>query len=162
MPELFPNEAGEIDLLEVTLGAIAAALIAKLLDRAEDGVVDQGEGIVERLVDLVRGRFSGDRGRDGDEGAMKALERVENAPDSKKRVEELARALDGVADRDPDFRRDLSDLVAAAEGVGVDVRTTTQIAFGDRDPQIADVRDSDVQINYGDNEGAPRVRRISD
>ena len=42
----------------VTLGVIAAPLVAKALDRAEDDTVDAGEGALRRLIGFLRRRFS--------------------------------------------------------------------------------------------------------
>lgn len=43
----------------VTVGVIAAALVAKILDRAEDDVVDAGEHGLRSMLGFLRARFSG-------------------------------------------------------------------------------------------------------
>jgi hypothetical protein len=144
-------------MLELTLGAIAAALIAKALDRAEGEALDQGEGALRRLVAAVRKRFSGE-----DDAGSVALARVEDAPDSKSRIEALAGLLDAEAQRDPEFGRDLSGLVEEAKGAGVDFKSVVQTAYGDQDPIFNDVRDSDVQVNYYGSPPPGRPRRIAE
>jgi len=145
-------------LIELTLGAIAAALIAKAFDRAEDQVVDGGEGILRRLVETVRGRLSDAP----EEGGATALTQVEEAFDSRTRVEKLARALDERADGDPEFGRELAALVQAAEDVGIDLKSTVQVSYGSQNLQFADISGGEFHISYGDGGGGSRPRRISD
>lgn len=128
----------------VTLGVIAAALVAKALDRAEDDAVDAGEGALRRLIALVRDRFSGEK-----EAAGTALARVEDAPDSPKRVRELAGVIDALADRDGGFRSELEGLIEEAQRSGVDVGRIVQTATGIQIAQVADVVDSTITISYG-------------
>jgi hypothetical protein len=145
-------------MIELALGAAVAALIAKALDRAGEKAVDQGEGAVRRLVELVRGRLS----ETDDEEGTKALERVEDAPDSPSRVEALARLLGERAKDNPELRRELAALVEEAEGSGIDVGGIVQATYGDQSPQLGVVSNSEVKISYGDKGGEGRVRRISE
>jgi hypothetical protein len=46
-----------VEPISITLGAIAAAAFAKAQERAADGVVDAGEGVLHRLVGWVHGRL---------------------------------------------------------------------------------------------------------
>jgi nucleotide-binding universal stress UspA family protein len=140
-------------MIELTLGAIAAALIAKMLDRAGDEAVDQGEGALRTLVEKVRGRLS---------GAGDALAQVEEVPDSKSRVETLARVIDERAEGDPEFGRELAALVEAAQRAGVDVKSTVQVAYGSQIQQFADIHDSEINISYGAHRDQGLPRRISD
>ena len=142
-------------MIELTLGALAAALVAKALDRAEGRALDQGEGVLKRLVELVR-RQPADDGEDST-----ALERVENAPDSPKRVAALAHLLDARAASEPEFRAKLEALVAEAGKAGVGIQSIAQTAYGDQNSQFANISDSEISI-YGDAADARRPRRISD
>jgi hypothetical protein len=145
-------------MIEVMLGAAAAALIAKALDRAEDEAVDQGEGALRRLVQLVRGRFSAAEDTAGSE----ALEKVEEVPDSKSRIEALERALEAQAAGDPGFRRELGALVQEVEDGGVDLKSAVQTAYGAQSPQFQGIYGSEININYGAQGLSERPRRISD
>jgi hypothetical protein len=129
----------------VTLGVIAAALVAKALDRAEDEAVDAGTGVLKRLVGLVRDRFS----RDRDAPTTMAVSRVQDAPDSPSRVRELAVAIDGVAEADPAFRSELEGLVEEARHSGLVVGAIVQTAMGNQNVQSAGLVDSQVNVSYG-------------
>lgn len=47
----------------VSVGVIAAALLAKALNRVEDGVIDRGVAVARKAIEALRRRFS--RERDG-------------------------------------------------------------------------------------------------
>jgi hypothetical protein len=145
-------------MIEVMLGTAAAALIAKVLDRAEDKTVDQGEGVLRRLIELVRERLGG--GGDGDE--VKALEQVEEAPDSASRIEALARAIDREAEEDSNFRGQVTALIERAEAAEVDVKAAVQIAYGANSPQFQNTIGSEINISYGAGGAGEHPRRISD
>ena len=142
-------------MLELTLGALAAALIAKALDRAEGKALDRGEGMLKKLVELVRGSSSSDE-------CSAALDRLEKAPDSPSRVNELARQLDERVAADPEFGDELEALVEEAKAGSVDVQSIVQVAYGDQSPQLSNVSDSEINISYGSGGGPGRPRRISD
>ena len=127
----------------VTLGVVIAALAAKALDRAEDGVVQGGAEALGRMLSFLRERFS----RENDEGANQALERLADAPDSPKRVHALAELLDKRAERSPEFRVELEALVEEARGAGVDIGSIAQTAIGDGNVQIAGLNNSQVNVN---------------
>ncbi len=145
-------------MIELTLGALAAALVAKAVDRAGDKAVDQGEGVLSRLVELVRGNLPGA----GDEEGSTALERVEEAADSPSRIESLAHLLDKQVDSQPEFRHALEALVEEAKGSGVDVKSITQVAYGNQNPQFANVSDSEINVIFKGTAETGRPRRISD
>ncbi len=145
-------------MIELTLGALAAALVAKAVDRAQDKAVDQAQGVLGRLVELVRGRLSSSH----EGGGSTALENVEEVADSPSRIEALARLLDEQADEEPGFRDELKALVEEARGAGVDVKSVVQVAYGDQSPQFANVSDSEINISYGGGGSSTRPRRISD
>lgn len=142
-------------MIELTLGAIAAALIARALNRAEEKAVDESEGALRQLVEFVRGRLFGI----DDEKGSAALERVKDAPDSPSRVEGLARLLDERADSEPEFRHELKTLVEEAQGAGVDVEGAVQSAFGSQIVQNSNVSDSEINIFFG---SSSQPRRITD
>jgi hypothetical protein len=129
----------------VTLGVIVAALVAKALDRAEDRVLDDGEGVLRRLVGALRERFS----RADDQVGTTALERVADAPDSPTRVREFADLLDERAAADPVFHGELQALVEQARAAGIDVGSISQVALGDQDVQVAGLVDSEVNVTFG-------------
>ena len=129
----------------VTVGVIAAALVAKALDRAEDDAVDAGEGALRRLLGFLRDRFA----RDDEPGPGTALARVQDAPDSPSRVQDLAGAIDRVAELDPAFHSALEGLITQARRSGVDVGAIVQTATGNQNVQIAGVVDGDVHVRYG-------------
>jgi hypothetical protein len=107
----------------MTLGAIAAAAFAKAQERAADGVVDAGEGVLQRLVGWVRGRLS------GDSVAAGALDRVQDTPDSPARVAALAAVIDQRAAADSAFADELTRLVEEIRGDVVGGQFVTEV-FG--------------------------------
>ncbi len=127
----------------LTLGAIAAGLVAKAAERAGDRAVEGGENVLRRLVSRVRERF-GD-----DEPAARALALVERTPDDGASVKALAARIAEHATVDPDFRRDLDALVQRAGAEGIDVDAVRQIASGDGNVQIAGLSESQVGVSYG-------------
>jgi hypothetical protein len=133
----------------VTLGVIAAALVAKALSRAEGKALDEGEAALGRGVGALRRRFSGANDREG----TKALELVELAPDSPKLVGELANLLDERAAGHPDFRGALEALVKDARAAGVDVNAVRQGATGEQIVQTAQVEGSQITVNFGTEPG---------
>ncbi len=134
-----------VEPVSLTLGAIVAALVAKAVDRAEDRAVEDGEGVLRRVVGLLRERFSS---RD-DESAATALARLEDAPDSPTRVRELAVAVDRAAEADPALRSGLEALVSEARSAGIDVESISQTAWGNQNVQTAGLVDSEVNVSYG-------------
>lgn len=142
----------------VTLGAIVATLVAKALDRAEDRVLEDGEGALRRLVNAVQGRFA----RSDDRVGATALARVADAPDSPTRAGELAKLLDERTEGDPVFRDELQGLVEQARAAGVNVGSISQVAWGDQDVQIAGLVDSQVRVTFGSRPGEGRAPRSED
>jgi hypothetical protein len=112
-----------VEPVSMTLGAIAAAAFAKAQERAADGVVDAGEGVLQRLVGWVRGRLS------GDSVAVGALDRVKDAPDSPARVAALAAVIDQRAAADSAFADELTRLVEEIRGDVVGGQFVTEV-FG--------------------------------
>ena len=121
-----------VPMIEAMLGTAAAALIAKALDRAESKTVDKGEGVLRRLIEVVRERLAGGDVR----GQVEALKKVEEVPDSASRIETLARAIDLRADEDPDFRNQVGTLIGQAEEAEVDVKAAVQVAYGANSPEF--------------------------
>ncbi len=134
-----------VEPVSLTLGAVAAALVAKAVDRAEDTAVDDGAGVLGRVVGLLRERFSGR----GDEPGSTALGRVEDAPDSPARVRELAVAVDQAVAADPVLRSGLEALVSEARRAGIDVESISQTAWGNQNVQTAGLVNSEVNVSYG-------------
>ena len=137
--------------VSLTLGAIAAALVAKAGDKAADRAVEGGAGVLRRLVGWLRERFSGDNDADG----TRAISRVEDAPDSPSRIQELADVLDRRVGADEGFRDTLKALVAEARSAGVDVGSITQSAWGSQNVQNAGVAHSQIHVTFGQPPPAP-------
>ncbi|MEX1140714.1 MAG: hypothetical protein WD399_05195 [Thermoleophilaceae bacterium] len=134
-----------VDPASLSLAAFAAILVAKTVDRVADQAVSGGEAVLKRLAAAVRARFSA---HDDDEG-LRALERVEDAPDSPARLQALADAIDRQA-VDPSFRAELEQLVEETRREGIDVGDIAQLAFGDQNVQAVNVTDrSSVNVSYG-------------
>jgi hypothetical protein len=132
----------------VTLGVVVAALIAKMLDRSEDRLLDEGAGVLRRLRATIVERFL----HSGDEGGSRALTRFEEAPDSPSRLRELVHVLDTRSEEDPAFAGLLVGLVEEARAAGVEVPTVTQIAVGDQNVQVARA-DGNVNVTFGSSRG---------
>lgn len=128
----------------ITLGGVVAALIAKVAERASDGVVEGGESVLRRAVGTLRRRLADS----GDTAAVDALQLVERVPDSAASVQALARVFDERAS-DNDLREALEQVIACARDGGADIDEITQQVRGDKSVQIAGVRHSEIQISYG-------------
>lgn len=133
-----------VEPVSLTLGAIAAALVAKASEKAAEEAVDSGAGALGRLVGWLRGRFNGD----GTPEDGEALARLQDAPDSPSRVRELAAVLDRRAG-DHGFRTELQTVVDEAQAAGVDVGSIAQVAWGVGNVQIAGVVGSTVTTTHG-------------
>lgn len=133
----------------LTLGAVVASLVAKTLERAEDKAVESGEGALRRLVETIKKRFSGTQ----DQACTVALERLEDAPDSPRRVRDLAQQLDERAETFPEFRRELEALITEARNGGVDVESISQVALGSQNVLSAGLVDSEVNVTFGGRQG---------
>ncbi len=125
----------------VTVGVVLAALIAKALDRAEDGAV---EGVVRaagKAVDALRRRFSGDT------DVEKALEGVVETPDSDKRVKVLADLLEARAGESAELREELGSIAKQIEAAGLRIGDIEQVIEGDGNAQVGGTINSQVNIN---------------
>ena len=78
-----------VEPVSLTLGAIAAALVAKATEKTAEAAVDGGAGALSGIVAWLRKRFSGPEDNQG----ATALARIEDAPDSPSR---LSRILFGI------------------------------------------------------------------
>lgn len=129
----------------ITLGAIVAALVAKSVDRAEDGVVQGGVDIARKAASTLRRWFS----HESDDQGHQALERVIEVPDSPALVRGLADLLDERVEESADLRAELETLKEEAQGAGVDVASIVQNAIGDGNVQIGGVNSSQINVNPG-------------
>jgi hypothetical protein len=132
-----------MDPVTLTLGGVAAALIAKAVDKTGDKTADAGWAVIGRLVGRIRRHFR----EHGDDAERAALARVEDPPASAKHLETLAAAIDRYAGSDPELGADLQGLVDEAGKAGVDVGSIVQSAWGDHNVQIAGVSGSTISIN---------------
>ena len=86
--------------VSLTVGMIAAALVAEATDRATTSAVDTTAAAARGFVSWLRHRV----GWNSPPEASTALARVEDAPDSPSRLQELAEVLDRWAEADTEFR----------------------------------------------------------
>ncbi len=121
---------------------MAAALIAKALNRAEDGVIDGGVRAVRKAVQALRRRFATDA------EAEKALEDVVEVPDSEKRQAVLAELLEARAAQSVELREELRAIAEQIEAAGVVIGPVAQKAIGDGNVQNAGIVNSQI-----DNQG---------
>lgn len=128
-----------------SVGVVVSALIAKALNRAEDGVVDKGVEVARRAVDALRARFS----RDEDAETVDALESLVEAPDSERLEKALAALLEDRASRSTDLRDALVKIIEEGESAGVVVGSIEQVAEGDGNVQIGGTSNSEVNVNRG-------------
>jgi hypothetical protein len=136
------TEGEGVDPVTLTLGGIVAGLIAKVLDKGEDKAADQGWAVLGRLVGAVRRRFK----EHGSHQDNEALAGVEDTPDSPRRLQTLASAIDRHAGGDQAWRDEVQTLVEEAKLGGVDVGSLTQSAWGDHNVQIGGVSGSSIAI----------------
>ncbi len=128
----------------VTLSVVVAALAAKVLDRAEDAAINEAGSALGRLLKAVRAKLSGGSPED-----MAALAAVEAAPDSPKKIDGLAKALQRQATGDEAFLGELERLVGEVKAAGIDVESIVQSAVGDGNVQVAGVSGSNISIKTG-------------
>lgn len=121
---------------------VAAGLVSKALDRAEDEAVEEAGSALARLVGAVRAKLSG-----GSREDAAVMAGVEAAPDSPKKVDALARALVAQAE-DEAFRSELERFVDEVKASGVNVGSIAQNATGGS-VQIAGISDSVISVKTG-------------
>ena len=115
----------------MTLGSIAAALVARNAVARARRTVDDDTRVLDRLVGWLRRLVAADDPTVG----VAALARVEDAPESHERLHDLAQVLDRRAIADGGFRSDLEALINEASATGVDVNSITQTAWGSQSSQ---------------------------
>ncbi len=130
-----------VDPESLTLGVVAAALIVKAAEQAGESAASTAAGVLGRLVDAVRNRFS-DKG-DDQGGAV--LARAEDPPVDQAQVARLAEAIDHQAN-DAGWAEELSRLVQQAESDGIDVSGTVQQVWGDSNVVMANVWGSTINV----------------
>ncbi len=99
----------------MTLGAIAAALVARNAVGRARWTVDDDTRVLDGLVGWLRRLVAADDPKVG----VAALARVEEAPESHERLHDLAQVLNRRAIADSGFRSDLEALVDQARARGV-------------------------------------------
>lgn len=143
----FVIKEGElVEPVSLTLGAVAAAMVAKAAEKAAEQAVGGAPGVLGQLVGWLKQRFSNDN--DDEKPVAQALSRVEDAPDSPSRIEQLASVLDAWANADPGFRDELRQLVNNASTGGVDVGSIAQNVWGNQNVTSAGVTGSDIFVTY--------------
>ncbi len=127
----------------ISMGVIVAALFAKALNRAEDGVVDSGVEVARKAIEALRQRFS----RDGDTEAERALESLAEVPDSERREKALATLLEERAGESAELREELKTIAGQIEGAGVHIGDITQEAEGEGIVQNAGNVNSQISVD---------------
>lgn len=122
----------------ISIGVVVAALMAKALNRAEDGVIDGAVQAAQKAVQALRQRFATDA------EAEKALEGVVEAPDSEKRQQALAKVLEIRAEESESLRGELRAVAEQIEAAGVTIGPINQTAIGDGNVQNAGVVNSQI------------------
>jgi hypothetical protein len=133
----------------VSAGVIVAALLAKALNRAEEGVLDGAVQFAGRAIEALRRRFS------GDVEAEKALEALADAPDSGRREKALANLLEARAERSPELLDELQAIIEQAQEAGLKIGSIEQVADGDGNVQNAGNVNSQIHVHQNT---APRPR----
>ncbi len=127
----------------VSVGVVVAALIAKALNRAEDGVIDSAAKAARKGLEALRRRFS------DDPGAEQALQRLAEEPGNVLREQSLAALLEERAAESAELRSELQEIAGQIEGAGVRIGDIEQVAEGDGNVQNAGNVNSQVTINQG-------------
>jgi hypothetical protein len=129
----------------VSVGVIVAALLAKALNRAEDGVIDSGVEVARKGIEALRERFS----RKGDTEAEQALESLAETPDSERRERVLAALLERRARESAELHEELNAIAEQIEETGVRIGDIKQEAKGTNIAQVAGNPGSQISINQG-------------
>jgi hypothetical protein len=124
----------------VSVGIVVAALIAKALDRAEDGIVDEAVRAANNAVGALRRLFAGDL------EVERALESVVEVPDSGKKERALAAVLAERAERSDQLRAELQAVAGQLGAAGVRIGDIEQVSEGDGNVQNAGILNSQIDI----------------
>ena len=130
-----------MDPVTLTLGGIAAALVAKAAKAVGEGVAEGVSTALGKVVDLVRSRFAGDA------PAEQSLAMVEQVQDSATLLTSLAEAIDRHASADAEFKKQLERAIEGTTDAGLDVGDVTQSVWGNANVQIANVTGSTITIS---------------
>ena len=133
-----------IDPVSLTLGGIVAGLVWKMVDTTGEAVAQGAVGALKGLVEKVRERLRGDPQGEA------AMARVEDPPAGPAHLKALAEVIDRHTVNDPDFTKELEDLVEQARQGGADVQSAIQSAWGDNNIQVANAIGSTITINRPD------------
>jgi hypothetical protein len=126
----------------ITIGVVVAALLAKALDRAEDATIDATGKGVQRLLSVLRHRADVEPAG----SIATTLPALESTPDSPKRVQALAEAVDATIDRSDELRSELEAVLDDLRRAGMSVGTVTQTADGDGNVQISGIQGSTINV----------------
>jgi hypothetical protein len=127
------------------VGVIVAALLAKALNRAEDGAIDSGVEVARKAIEALRQRFS----REGDAEAERVLDGLAETPDSERREKALAALLEEHAGKSAELREELESLAEQIEGAGVRIGDIKQEAEGEGIVQNAGNVNSQINVSQG-------------
>jgi hypothetical protein len=111
----------------ITAVSLLAAFLTGAMEEAGGRVSDAAQAALGRLHDLIRRRFS------GESYDQQTLERFEQRPGDERRQRALDDVLSETAEADPDFARELADLVAEVRrsaGDSVQITDAGAVAIG--------------------------------
>ena len=133
-----------VEPVSLTLGGLAALLIAKATDAAADGAVRGTGDALRRGVGRLRDRLD----EDDNPTTSRAVSEAEKSP-SEPALRRLATLLDERCERDPVFRQELERIVEAARADGLVLPAASQVASGDHNVQIQRADEAEIHISYG-------------
>ena len=126
-----------VDPVSVSLGVLAARLLAKIVERGIDRTADEAVDAAGGLLGWLRSHLS----------SSKALEKVVEVPDSPSRVAALGEVIDAeIIDE-----HDLIELRSLVDGVKRDHPGVYQSAVGHH---IIQAKDSTVMVNWPEGDGS--------
>jgi hypothetical protein len=129
----------------VTIGAIVAALVSGAAGKLGEDAVDEGTGVVKKLVERLRERFT----QLGETGTVATLEDAIERPESPSSQDALAAVVDRYVAADSGFREEVERFLKEAQSAKVDVKAVTQTAWGDQSVQVANVTGSPITFTFG-------------
>ncbi|MDA0165404.1 hypothetical protein OM076_34360 [Solirubrobacter ginsenosidimutans] len=126
-----------------TIALAAASLIAtKIAERIGEGTGDGLAGVATRLLKRVKDRFAGDAEVD------EALTRLEQKPGSEARAQEVAEVLEPRLEANPQFAKELQELLDEAEKREGNTQIVTNILGNARVNKVTNIGVAgDVTIN---------------
>lgn len=130
----------------ITIVSLLAGFLGGAAQKAGEGTVDAAQLGLKQIYQRVKSRLQ------GDEYAVKTLERVEEEPLNELRQGALADVLEDIIRKDPAFESDLKDLVeevVAASGDEIQITDSGAVAIGGNVVQLGERVAGRDQFNIG-------------